>query len=99
MLEQFFCVSGKERFFPTLSLVNMGGNGVEPFYVENGNYSRSVVLHEEDFRFFPHQSNKSPTVSDVSTRTPISSKTQSDVQYGETVDPMEKKKKLRLVLK
>ena len=38
-----------------------------------------MVLHEEDFRFFSHQCNKSPTVSDVSIQTPTSSKTQLDV--------------------
>ena len=48
-------------------------------YIEKGNCSHSVVLHEEDFRFFSHQCNKSPTVSDVSIRTPTSSKTQLDV--------------------
>ena len=59
-------------------MIQRGGD-FELSYVEKRNCSHSVVLHEKEFRFFSHQCNKSPTVSDVSIRTPTSSKTQLDV--------------------
>ena len=79
-------MTSSEDSFPQVNLGVMESSMDEPAwmyfkpsYDEKVNCSHIVVLHEEDFRFFSHQCNKSPTVSVVSIRTPTSSKPQPDV--------------------